>query len=136
MTNNKFHISPRHEVSIRKALVIGYLFLGIIPVCIIFGGMWYSIKLEEVSMISNLQTGLGFVISFVFGWLWWSVFVTKWKIWAYSRVRKVRELKKRAIKDRLIWPDRSWFNKLEITTINQKRLLIKLNKRFEWERKR
>lgn len=47
-------------------------------------------------------------------WLVWSLQITKWKVWAFEHVRNVHELKKRAIQDKLIWPDESIFNKTEI----------------------
>ena len=55
-----------------------------------------------------------FVGCFIAAWLWWSVQVPKWRLWAYERVDDVPELKRRAIEARLIWPDRSIFSRTEI----------------------
>lgn len=54
------------------------------------------------------------VCALALSWLVWSVQVPKWKLWAFEHVRNVHELKKRAIQDKLIWPDDSIFNKTEI----------------------
>jgi hypothetical protein len=128
--NKKFHINPRDEVSVRKAILIGYLFLGFIPFFTILGGMAFAIWLENNNILSNSQTGLVFFSSFIFGWILWSVFVTNWKIWAYSKVKDLHKLKRKSIEDRLIWPDGSWFLRTEIVTKKQKIRLQDLERRF------
>jgi hypothetical protein len=62
-----------------------------------------------------------FVILFAPGiiWLWWSVQVPKWRLWAYERVDDIGELKRRAIEARLIWPDGSVFSRTEIKSAAQ-----------------
>lgn len=55
-----------------------------------------------------------FCICFVAAWLWWSVAVPKWRLWAYDRVDDIAELKRRAVKAGLIWPDGSRFSRTEI----------------------
>jgi hypothetical protein len=55
-----------------------------------------------------------FVLCFVAAWLWWSVQVPKWRLWAYERVDDIPELKRRAIGAGLTWPDDSIFSRTEI----------------------
>ena len=55
-----------------------------------------------------------FVGCFIAAWLWWSVQVPKWRLWAYERVDDIPELKRRAIEAQLIWPDGSIFSRTEI----------------------
>ena len=55
-----------------------------------------------------------FVGCFIAAWLWWSVQVPKWRLWAYERVDDIPELKRRAIEAQLIWPDGSVFSRTEI----------------------
>ena len=55
-----------------------------------------------------------FAVCFVSGWLWWSVQIPKWRLWAYERVADIPELKRRAILAQLTWPDGSIFAKTEI----------------------
>ena len=55
-----------------------------------------------------------FVLCFVCAWLWWSVQVPKWRLWAYQRVNDIAELKRRAIAEQLTWPDGSIFARTEI----------------------
>ena len=130
MNKNEFYINPRDEVSVKKAMIVGFIALGVLPVCLIITGICTSIYLEDQNLISNGQTGLAFLLFFVVGWLFWSIMVTKWKIWAYSRVKKIHKLKRLAIENQLIWPDGKWFNKTEIATKSQKEKLAKLEKRF------
>lgn len=63
---------------------------------------------------------LGFILSFVFAWIYWSFMITKWRLWAFDNVRNVHELKKRAIHEKLIWPDDSFFEKTEIRSMADK----------------
>jgi len=51
---------------------------------------------------------------FIGAWLWWSVQVPKWRLWAYERVDDIPELKRRAIEAKLIWPDGSILARTEI----------------------
>ena len=47
-------------------------------------------------------------------WLWWSVTIPKWKLWAYNRVDDLWALKIAAVRAGLIWPDGNIFAKTEI----------------------
>jgi hypothetical protein len=55
-----------------------------------------------------------FFLCFSAAWLWWSIHVPKWRLWAYERVEDIPELKRRAIAAQLIWPDGSIFSRTEI----------------------
>jgi hypothetical protein len=63
-------------------------------------------------------------------WLCWSFMITRWRVWAFESVRNVHELKKRAISEKLIWPDGSVFEKTEIRTAIQKARLKTLAAKF------
>lgn len=127
---NKFYINPRDKVSVNKALLIGKLFLIIFPLIGIISPILSAIFLADNELIPDWGIGLGIITGFIFSWFIWAVLITKWKIWAYSRVANINELKRKAIEEKLIWPDGSWFNKTEISTANQKRKLQKLKLRF------
>lgn len=47
---------------------------------------------------------IAFALCFLGAWLWWSIQVPKWRLWAYERVTDIPELKRRAIEAQLIWP--------------------------------
>jgi hypothetical protein len=56
---------------------------------------------------------------------------TKWRIWAFSRVTDVHELKIAAIDAKLIAKDGSWQNKLEIRTKADKKALQAIQARYD-----
>lgn len=73
---------------------------------------------------------LGFVLAIVLPWLYWSIMVTKWRLWAFDRVRNVHELQKRAVQERLIWKEGSFWEKTEIRTASDKAKWASLQKKF------
>lgn len=94
-----------------------------------FGSTFYF-----MSSIKEMWTfPIGFIATLGFMWLWWSIMITKWRLWAFKNCRNVHELKRRAIDGNLIWPDSSKFEKTEIRTANQKRELDILNLKFQIE---
>jgi hypothetical protein len=76
---------------------------------------------------------LGFVIAFGLSWLWWSFMITKWRLWAFENVRNVHELKKRAIREKLIWKDGSIFEKTEIRNAESRAKWALLEEKFKRE---
>ena len=68
---------------------------------------------DIIGFIDAICVTLSF-LGFPAGWLWWSVSVPKWKLWAYSRVDNLLALKRAAVRAGLIWPDGSLFAKTEI----------------------
>lgn len=52
--------------------------------------------------------------SFVCAWLYWSLSVPLWRLWAYARVENIAALKKAAVRVGLIWPDGHFFERTEI----------------------
>jgi len=76
---------------------------------------------------------IGFVFAIAFSWLWWSIMITKWRLWAFENVRNVHELKKRAIQEKLIWPDDVIFNKTEISNATEKEKWNVLKQKFQYE---
>ncbi|TFF38023.1 hypothetical protein [Mucilaginibacter psychrotolerans] len=79
-----------------------------------------------------LTTGI-VVLSFIAAWLYWSVAIPKWRLWAFANVRNVHQLKSRAIKEKLIWPDGSIFNKTEIWSASRKLQWASLQHKFDKE---
>ncbi len=57
-----------------------------------------------------------FLLSFVGGWLAWSLLVPKWRLWAYERVHDIAELKRQAVAAQLIWPEGHFFERTEIAS--------------------
>ncbi len=76
---------------------------------------------------------LGMVFSIIPAWIWWSFNVVKWKVWAFSNVRNVHELKRKAIKENLIWPDGSSFEKTEVWNQTEKERWSEIQIKFKKE---
>ncbi|MCD0472150.1 hypothetical protein [Flavobacterium sp. JAS] len=117
-------------VTVNEALQKGKIRLVHLPMLIIFGIIILSFILNAKEIIPGWVIPIGFIIGFLCGWLTWSYFVNKWKIWAFENVRNVHELKQKAIDQRLIWESDSWFEKTEFKTLQQKTKLKSLEKKF------
>lgn len=94
------------------------------------GSLFY---LSSIKKIPFYFTPLSFVIGPFCGWLYWSYTIVKWKLWAFKNVRNRHELKEKAIRTQLIWPDRSIFNKTEIWTVSQRKEWEIIHRKFNVE---
>jgi hypothetical protein len=72
----------------------------------------------------------GVIAGLFLAWLYWSIVITKWRIWAFDNVRNVHELKKLAIKEGLIWQDGSFFEDTEIRSAADREKLKSLESKF------
>ena len=120
-------------VSVKQALNKGQLTINIPVFFIMFGVISLLFYLSAKKEIPFYFTPLSFVIGPFCGWIYWSFAIVKWKLWAFKNVRNRHELKEKAIRTQLIWPDSSIFNKTEIWTDYQKREWVKINKKFKDE---
>jgi DNA-directed RNA polymerase subunit M/transcription elongation factor TFIIS len=96
-----------------------FVFLGTILLGMY--GMKYSLWFIVFSIVG------GFVMS----WLYWSIAITKWRIWAFSNVENICDLEREAIKHQLIWQRGSIFEKTEIRSKNEKALIENFQKALE-----
>jgi hypothetical protein len=95
---------------------------------VVNGPVWMLLAMPAVVLVLardyfHLDTNSGrfgipflafFVVCFVSAWLWWSIAVPRWRLWAYERVDDIPELKSRAVAARITWPDGSLFCRTEI----------------------
>jgi hypothetical protein len=113
------------KTSITKVINRGRIMVNI-PVFIAM------IILPSLTYILNLELKIVLVtcvIGFILAWGIWSIMITKWKIWAYEKVEDIDLLKRRAIKEKLIWPDGHFFERTEIRSKQDKLKLEKLEER-------
>lgn len=117
-------------VTVDKALTKGHKMVTYPGMVIMFGimGLTVLFGLQKGSPFWIWPVGIG--SSIVLAWLYWSVRITKWKVWAFDNVRNVHELKKRAIQEKLIWTDHSPFNKTEIWNSSDKEKWKSLQDKF------
>lgn len=99
------------QISVARAVLIGTL---------IVNGPVFALLAVGVVVATLLTPQIGnwavvaLVIGFALAWLWWSLTVPHWRLWAYARVASIAELKSRAIAVGLTWPDGSLFARTEI----------------------
>lgn len=118
-------------VTVDEAIAKGHRMVNypVILIMIVTLGVCFYLGIKEI--LSQWIIPLGFVLAVGLAWLYWSFMITKWRLWAFQNVRNVRQLKKRAIQERLIWPDNSIFEKTEIRNSSSQRQWNLLQKRFD-----
>lgn len=121
--------------SIREVLRKGHLYInGLVMLIMIL--IWFVSIFLAYQIVpgeySTMTIFIGLVLGFIAGWLYWSVAITKWRIWAFENVdkRNWKELKHKAIREKLIWPDNSIYNKTELRTEKQKELINKIQEKI------
>lgn len=120
----------KKEVSVEYALKKGRARLVHLPTLVTFAFIALSIILSVTEIVPKWITFLVLLSGFLLGWLTWSYFVNKWKVWAFENVRNVHELKQKAIDQKLIWKNDSWFEKTEFKSFEQTAKLKSLEKKF------
>jgi len=120
----------RETVSVQQAISKGKWMLFLPMMLIFFGTIIGAVILFSMQLIPGWCIAIGFVLAFIFMWLYWSFAITKWRIWAFDNVRNVHELKRKAIQNRLIKEDGSFSQKTEIRSEAQKQKLKELEKKF------
>jgi hypothetical protein len=106
-------------ISISRAIWIGLLAVNGPVMLLLLGPLLLFGRLVEHGTISRSYNWVGvvvFALSFGFAWLWWSLSVPRWRVWAYERVQDIPTLKERAVSVGLTWPDGHRFSKTEIKT--------------------
>ncbi|HEY4628087.1 MAG TPA: hypothetical protein VIH02_02260 [Flavobacterium sp.] len=126
-------MKKEEEIEFNKVLNKGQLFINFPVMIVMFGFMWISYYLNKIEFISKQIMIIGFVISFILGWLVWSFSIAKWRIWAFEKIDEKfhNELKNEAIKAKLIWADGHVFEKTEIRNKEQKAKIKAINDRIE-----
>jgi hypothetical protein len=104
-------------ISVSRAVWTGLLTVNG-PVLLLLVGPLYSFGLlVERSAVSRAHNWVGvviFALGFALAWLWWSLSVPRWRVWAYERVQDIPLVKERAVAVGLTWPSGHRFGKTEI----------------------
>ena len=126
-------MTREEEIELNKVLNKGTLLVNFPVMIVMFGFMGISLYLNEIGFISGWMMIIGFVISFILGWLVWSFAIVKWRIWAFEKIDEKFHfrLKQEAIIAKLIWPDGHIFEKTEIRNSEEKAKIKAINDRIE-----
>lgn len=119
------------NVTVDEAISKGHRMVNYPVLIIMFGTIGLGIYLGSQKILSFWIVPIVFMFGFGLAWLWWSIMITKWRLWAFDKVRNVHELKKRAIQEKLIWVDNSIFEKTEIRSTVDKKKWNSLQNKFK-----
>ena len=114
------------KITTEKAIQKGQKMITIPSMISMFGLMVLFYLLTENGIISKGYFLIGMLLSFLSGWIVWSIQVPKWKVWAFTHVENIEDLKKEAIDAKLIWKDSNIFTKTEIWKKEQRQTIEKL----------
>lgn len=109
----------RDSVSVKQAVRRGLLVVNGPVLLLLLGPVAvfaYLVNHNVISQKYNWLALLLFAAGFVLAWLWWSLSVARWRVWAYERVEDIPALKKHAVAAGLTWPDGHVLEKTEIKT--------------------
>ena len=120
-------------VTVDKAISKGHKMINFPIIIIMFMIIGPTLYFGSQNLISIWIFIGGFVLALTLSLLWWSIMITKWKLWAFENVRNVHELKKRAIQEKFIWANDNIFDKTKIRTIKNKEKLNTLLAKFNQE---
>ena len=123
------------KISVRKAISIGTVWINLPVLPIMFAPVTLFVlfsgeALNKKASGSDLLLLLGmFVLGFGLSWACWSFMVPRWRLWAWARVDDAQDLRRRAVRAGLIWPEGHVFEKTEIRTATTKLRLRELESR-------
>lgn len=121
------------STSVEQAIKRGHRMITYPVWIIVFGGFAIGCLFCVFKILPFWVAPLSLFVSLLPAWLYWSFFITKWRLWAFENVRNVHELKRRAIREKLIWGDDSFFERTEIRNSQEKELWEKLLNKFDKE---
>ncbi len=119
------------EVSVEEAIDKGIRIVRYPMMLVVFVSIGFSFFLSIQKIFSVLVIPIGFVVAFGLAWLYWSISITRWRLWAFENVRNVNELKMRAIQEKLIWPEGGILEKTEIRSPREEKQWLQLQEKFK-----
>ncbi len=114
-------------LNVETAIKKGKLFLIWIPLIVMLTLFGISIFLFDINLTLGIST---FLLGFILPLVYYSRISVLWKIWAFDRVRNVRELYKKGIEAQIIYRQNSFYDKLEIKSKSEKRKIEQLYERL------
>ncbi|WGD33698.1 hypothetical protein [Olleya sp. YS] len=121
----------KQKLSVKKAIIYGQLMVNLpVLICLVSLPLLFFF-LSSKGFIDDLTALIiGVLLGVILAWLVWSVLITKWRIWAYSNVNNLHELKRQAIRKKLIWEEGSTFERTEYRSKTDNIILKTLELKF------
>jgi hypothetical protein len=88
--------------------------------------IWYDGPDKFFDKFGAVNFLFAMAAAILFLWIYRSILVTRWKIWAYSNVDDVLELKRKALDSKLLYPDGHFLTRTEIRTSTQAEQIARL----------
>lgn len=116
---------PSRTLSPFTAVLIGTAVVNVPVLLLIFG-----------PSILAMAAGFGryvpllFLASPLVAWIWWSVSVPRWRLWAYERVPSTGRLQTMALAAGLVWPRGFFIEKTEIKSAAHRQREQELEREF------
>ena len=89
------------EVAVKRGkLFVNYPGKACFLFCVLIG----LILLNIHQMWATILAGILILVGLIFGWVWWSYSVPRWRDWALTRGADPDELQKLGIAAQLVWP--------------------------------
>ncbi|WP_417481257.1 hypothetical protein [Maricaulis sp.] len=106
--------SPGHAVlwgllSINGPVLV--LLISAFTLPLLVGGILGSFATTPFGIALLVLVAVG---TWCLAWLWWSVNVPRWRLWAYTRVEDLDALHQAAVALGVLWPDGHFFERTEI----------------------
>src|SRR5262245_49022892 len=89
------------QIGVARAIWTGLFWVNGGVLLLLFGPLFLVARLMPQPGYWSLAALIG---GFVAAWLWWSVAVPRWRLWAYERVRDLAALRRSAVDVGLTWP--------------------------------
>ena len=120
------------SLGIWQVVLIGHLTLTLPSILIIGGLPILAVILNEGYLAKALMGLLATVVSTALAWLYWSLVVTHWRIYAFKHVDSDNwvRLRDQAVSHKLIWPSGSDFETTELRSIRSQRFLTEVENRI------
>jgi hypothetical protein len=97
-------------VTVDEAIAKAQRTINLPVILFIIGGIGGTVYVASQKILPYWVIPIGIVLAIGLGWLYWSFMIPKWKVWAFENVRNVHELQKRAVREKLIWAEGSFWN--------------------------
>jgi len=118
-------------VTVDEAINKGRKTVAYPSIGITFGLIAISVTINGLSIISLHGMYAGVVAGVFLGWLYRSLTITKWRLWAFENVKNVHDLQRKAIDAQIIWPVDSFLEKTEFINAADKAKWGSLQYKFE-----
>ena len=124
----------KENISVRKAINICHKYITI-PTIVLFLGMivftiYIGFTIDDIAILWIIMP-ISIVCIIALPWLFWSLLITHWKLWAFENVRNVHFLYKTAVKEGILHGKNSFWDNTAISIKHQKEKWEILQNKFK-----